>query len=215
MESREKIIEFMQEHIQFYMDYVPKHIQEKIKFGYTSSVDQIYCHLNLVNVEDTNYYQFYRTLRENFELNGKKIFEVCCGQIPILSYIIHKNENTVNYAIDQNAIFDSYKGVAVKKTEFNISDEYLNSEIIIGFRPCEATEEFIVNALKYKKDFCIYLCPCICKPINNHYKGRWSKKRWHNYLISLIEKDNNFNLKVIYDNSIGDDSPIIIAKYKK
>ena len=213
--EQKEIIKFINQNKDYYPEYLNEKIQKKISYGYTCDINQIYCHLKLKEINNTDYYEFYKVIKNNFNLNNIKILDVACGIIPILSSIIKENEKSTITAINNKMLFKNYKGIITK--EFDLTKDYdvNNYDLIIGFRPCEVTEKIIQEAMQNKKDFCLYMCPCVMKPINNHHKGRWSQKRWYNYLEKVITDDKSYDLKVIIDDKLDDDCPIFIANYKR
>ena len=50
--------------------------------------------------------------------------------------------------------------------------------------------------------------------ILNYDKKTWTYKKWHNYLINLVLKNEQYKSDILYNHGL-DDCPIIIAKYIK
>ena len=214
-EKKKRVIDFILENKEYYKEYLNPNIMKKINYGYTSDVNQIYCHLGFKKIENTDYYEFYKIIKENFGITNKRIIDVACGLIPIVSYIIKLNENCYIKAADKRIIFKNYKNIPTEEIDLTKDYNIEDYDLIIGFRPCYVTENIIIQALKNNKDFCIYMCPCILKPSDNHFKGRWSKKRWYKYLESLIVNNRNYDLKIITSKYLDDNCPVFIGKYKK
>jgi len=214
-EKNQKVVDFILENPKVYHEYLIKDRLQKIHYGYTSDVNQIYCYLGAVDVTETDYYEFYNLVKNNFDLNNKNIVEVACGYIPIIASIIKEEHTTSNVtAINRKIVVKNYKNTITEEYDLFNDYDFSSTDLIIGFRPCDVTEKIIRDAIKYKKDFCLYLCPCSLKPLNNAYKGKWTMKRWHNYIISLIKSTNEYWCQIIIDNKMMDECPIIIAKHK-
>ncbi len=54
-----EVIDFIKKHKDFYPEYFVNNRLKKCKYGYTCDVDQIYCHLNKVDITTTVFYNFY------------------------------------------------------------------------------------------------------------------------------------------------------------
>ena len=205
-----EVIDFINNHKDYYPEYFIKNRLSKCKYGYTCDVDQIYCHLNKIDIKETVYYNFYIFSKKYFNINNKRILEVGCGYIPILSSIYKENNIDVD-AINLKILFKNYKNV--NTIEYDLNNDYNLSkyDIIVGIRPCNITENIIDLCYKYKKDFIIYLCPCIHKAKNGLTFATYEK--WINYLKEKTSNFTNYNIIFTKYKKLPDKCPIIIGKY--
>ena len=213
--NNDDVIAFLKKHRNFYSEYFEQNRLEKIKYGYTCDINQIFCYLHKIPIEQTDYFLLATLIAKYFNLPNKKVLEVACGYIPILSSIIKKKYGCDIKAINNKILLHNYNGVNTE--EFDLFKPYNLSEfdLIIGFRPCDITESIILECFKYKKDFVFYLCPCIIEPLNkeNYVRNEWTYKKWTDYIFNLVNSNNNYRCKIIKNHSSEDDCPIIIAKY--
>lgn len=208
-----KVYIFLDKYKKYYPEFKDENIRKKICYGFHCDTDQILCHLGLINIKQTAYYNFYKVIKNSFQLTNKKIIEVCSGLIPIVSSIIKQNETVKSItALNSNFLFKNYKNV--KTIKANLKSKELNfsqADLIIGFRPCSPTENIMDMAIKFKKDFVLYLCPCDNIPTNSHES--LPSKEWIKYLLTKLYSLTNYEIKIIQDNNMQDNMPIIIAKY--
>lgn len=218
--NKRKIDNFLDRYAHLYPDYLKSDFKKKIYDGYTINndvINQIYCFLELVNIKKTDYYIFYKYLKEHNFLS-ENILEVGCGLIPILSRIVYDEGYNIT-ALDKNIIFDDF-GFHVIEKELSDSFSYSNYSSIIAFRPCMATETTIRNCLKNNIPFCIYLCSCSLypqEPYKEFDKKDWSNKKWIAYLMHVVDKYNEHDMivKLEYDTGLFDECPIIYGKVTK
>ncbi len=211
--------DFLKNNKNFYIDYLFNDFKDRLFMGYTKNndvINQIYCYLDLIDIKNTEYYQYYKYLQDNFNVNNKNILEVGCGIIPILANIIYEHNNKITLCESNVLINDNNLNIINDK--FNINTNIDNYDFIYGFRPCMATESIIKNCLTNHKEFSIYTCMCALQPneeYNNFSKDNWDYKKWHEYLIYIANKynDGTFNIKIDYIKEI-DECPIISA-FKK
>ena len=214
--SKNNIINFLKQHKDIYPEYFEKNRLQKIKYGYTCDINQIYCYLNEIDITKTDYFRFFKLIETYFDLNNLNIAEVGCGYIPILSSIIKQNSNCEITAINNKIIINNYNNIKTLETDLSYGFHFNNYDLIIGFRPCNITEQVIIDCFTSNKDFIIYLCPCAIEPLNINYfnKEKWTYKDWHKYLINIVKKNKNYDVNILYNHSLDDDCPIIIAKTK-
>lgn len=210
-----KLKKFKKNYISLYPDYLQEEINEKLFNGYTNNndtINQIYCYLNIVNDKINSYKEFIKIIQKHF--NKKKILEVGAGTIPILAKYLEIEKYNIDI-IDPNIIFDNITKGKIINDYFDRKTDISNYDLIIGYNPCKATEDIIINSIESKKDFCIALCGCCFLP--KSFKER-SPKIWHNYLIDLAKKlgDDNYEIEFLYFNkNFKIEYPILIGKYKK
>lgn len=208
-----EVIDFMIKHKDFYLEYLNERIIKKIQYGYTCDVDQIYCHLNLINIKNSAYYNFYQIIKKFFRLNKKKILECASGKIPILGSIIKECEDCIVDCINNEFIFDFYKGTNCIKYNLKNEFDFSDYDLIVAFRPCEVTENIVDNCIKYNKSFILYFCPCELQPNNKNIKTN-SAKEWREYIVNKCETSELYDINIIEDDKMQDRMPILIAKIK-
>lgn len=209
----DEVIEFLKLHKDVYNIYFENNRLSKCYYGYTCDINQIYCYLNLIDINETEYYTFYNLSKKYFNLNNIKILEVACGYIPILSSI-YKNNNFDIDALNNKIVIDNYNNI--KTIECDLTDKFNleKYDLIIGFRPCDTTEQILDLCYFYNKDFMIYLCPCIHNPINKEITFS-TYKEWLNYLKNKLNNFKNYNIDIFSDKDLPDDCPVIIGKSLK
>ena len=214
--ANKKVIDFIKKHKEFYPEYFEKDRLNKVKYDYTCDINQIYCYLKLKDIKKTNYYTIFSIISRYFDLNNKNILQTACGYIPILSGLLKEQYKCNITAVNNKIIIHNYKGVETLEYDLNKSFDLTNYDLIIGFRSCIITEKIIVECFEKKKDFVIYLCPCDNPPLNkkNYDENTWTYKKWHNYLINLVLKNEQYKSDILYNHGL-DDCPIIIAKCTK
>lgn len=214
--SKQVIKNFLTEYMNDYPDYVQEDFK-KIFDGYTINndiINQIYCYLSLVDIKETDYYLFFKYLKEN-DFLANNMLEVCCGAIPVLSDIIDKNNYQIT-ALDKEIVIKNYRFKIVEK-EFNELFDLNKYDTVIAFRPCMATEIIIKKCLTNQIPFCIYLCNCALfpqEPYKIFTKNNWSNEKWIQYLEYVIKKYNihSMKIKIDYNTHLFDSAPIISAK---
>ena len=210
--SNKKVINFIYKNKTFYEDYFHNNRLSKCNYGYTCDIDQIYCYLNLIDIKKTVYFDFYNVVNAYFDIDNMNLLEVTCGYIPILS-AIYKNNGINIDAINNKILIKNYRGINTIEYDLNKPYDLSKYDLIIGIRPCYITENIIDNCYKYKKDFILYLCPCV----HNSKDGKVfdNYKNWINYLKFKTSNFANYNIKFEYFDFFPDKCPVIIGKCVK
>lgn len=208
----ERIINFIRDNKDFYHEYLFNNRLSKCYFGYTCDIDQIYCYFNLVDIKKTIYYKFYNIVSKNFKVNKLHLLEIACGYIPILSSIYKERGIDID-AVNNKILINNYKGVNTIEYDLNNDFDLSKYDLIVGIRPCYVTENIIDNCYKNKKDFILYLCPCIH---NSKSKMKFDGyDDWINYLKLKTSHFKNYNVDFIILDDFPDKCPIIIGRYIK
>lgn len=197
----------------FYPEFAPERIRQKVKYGYHCDSDQVICHLNLINIETSAYYKFFKIVKSQFNLRNKNILEVACGYIPIVSSIFAERTNSKVTAINSKILFKNYKNVQTKEQDLLQNFDVSNFDLVVGFRPCYVTEKTIEMCFKFNKDFVLYLCPCDMQPIDPNEKRCENGKEWREFIIKKVRENKNYKVSVFSSKKLQDDMPIIVAKY--
>lgn len=72
--NKKKIKKFLDKYREKYSNILMDGLLDEICNGYSKSddkVNQILCHLRLVDKKNTDYYTFYQVLQENFDIDSK------------------------------------------------------------------------------------------------------------------------------------------------
>ena len=175
-----------------------------------TTINQIYCYLDIDDKELNPYIAFKDYLENNFDLN-RKILEVGSGCIPILAQYLNKYNLVL---LEKNPLKEFYQNYNLIEESFSENTDITDYDIIIGYNPCGATESIIRNAIKNNKDFCIALCGCCFLP--SEYKDR-TPENWHRYLYEIAKDlgNNKYDISLDYfDKKLCIDWPIITGKFK-
>lgn len=215
-DAKKKLLDFKEKYIHLYPDYLQEEIEEKLLLGFTNNndtINQIYSYLNVVDDNINLYKEFLRILEKHFDLNCN-ILEVGAGTIPILAKYINDNHKCNLTLIEPNIIFEDLLECNIIKEKFTNQTDISKYDLIIGYNPCQATENIIRNSIEQNKNFCIALCGCCFLPEN--YTDR-TPKTWHKYLIELASQlsQNNYEITLLYfEQKYHIEHPIIIGKRK-
>lgn len=213
--NKQKLKRFKNMYIEKYPDFLQEEIEEKIYKGYTNNndtINQIYCYLNIVSDDINSYKEFINIINNNFVFEN--ILEIGAGTIPVLAKYLEDKKVNVDI-IDPSIIFEDLINGNVKKEKFDSNTKVDKYDLLIGYNPCRATEDIIINAIRNKKDFCIALCGCCFLP--DSYIER-TPESWHKYLFELAEKEANDNYELLFiyfDNVYKIEYPILVGKRKK
>ena len=110
-------------------------------------------------------------------------------------------------------VFKPYKNIDCFEYDFLNVKDIGNYDLLIGFRPCNATENIIDMCFKFNKDFVIYLCPCDLQPYDEKIKCK-DADEWRKFIINKVKNNNNYEIIIINDHGLQDDLPLIIARRK-
>lgn len=206
-----KVINFLQKHSELYAEFLSKSIKKKITYGYHCDTDQVYSHLKLKYCKNTPYYKFAKSIKNYFNINSDtKILEISSGKIPILSSILRNYTKSVT-ALNTSFVFQEYKNINLIQAEFNCEFSLENYDLIVGYRPCEATEDIINQCFKYKRDFAIYFCPCLGGKFESEFENA---KIWRDSLIQKVMQNTNYEFAIVNIKGMFDKMPILFAKHK-
>lgn len=213
--SKRKLKKFKKDYINLYEDDLKDEINERLLLGFTNNndvINQIYCYLEIIPDNINPYKEFINIIKKYFN-NRNSILEVGAGYIPIVAkYLENQCDMTI---MDPKILFQNYAKANIKKESFTLNTNLNKYDLIIGYNPCEATQNIIINAIKHKKNFIIATCGCCYLPLN--YKER-TKENWHRYLIKkacLLGEDDYDIIIDYFDEQFHINNPIIVGKLKK
>ena len=199
------------------VDYIRKYWKEGLKSKFPMDIlRQIYTELGFFRDDENIYLGFIDILENNFDID-RDIIEVGCGRFPALAKIIalkqHKGTITV-YDPRLATVESKIPNMKLKRENFTKSTPVRSDQLVIGFMPCEATEQTIVTAGKNKADFLIALCEG--GPHGDEFDYFESEDEWITsmiYTARLMATKNDLGTIEITDlKQYGDPYPVIYNK---
>jgi hypothetical protein len=166
------------------------------------------------------YLQTMNEIETEFGLD-RNIIEVGCGMYPSLARLIAKKQKEIGKgtitAYDPELVTKTLEGVKLVKANFTLETPIPKDALIIGRKPCQATETTILAAEKNETE--LFLKLCNCNHIPDELKSQYSqpgKKNWLTYLNKVIE-DNikpGFRIEksITNDALVGEQEHIIKIK---
>ena len=166
------------------------------------------------------YFQTMQEIEQEFGLD-RDIIEVGCGMFPSLARIIAKRQQEIGKgtitAFDPELVTKIVDGVNLVRERFTLTTPIPKNALIIGRKPCEATEVMIKAASQNDAELFLKLCDCnhIPDKLQTNYQNSF-RKNWFQYIDDLasatlqpgfeIEKSESI------DNLVGDKDLIIKIK---
>jgi len=171
------------------------------------------------NPEQSSYEYFINLIDKEFGLE-KNIVEVAGGVVPTLGHKISlkQQKGTITiYDPRMSNYYDETERFILKKERFRRSTNLEDTDLLIGFMPCEATQEIIENATDNSIDFIIALCEG--GPHGDEFDYFDSTEEWLHAMLYLakrgIEDQNMGELKVLSFKKYTSQYPIIYNKRKQ
>lgn len=162
---------------------------------------QIYDELNLIQDDNNIYLGFLKMLEEEFPIENRQIIEVGAGRIPTLGKRISLKQKNGTITVYDPLININEKETSkfhIKREKFDRTTPLNNTNLIIGFMPCEGADIIVERATKEKIDFMIALCEG--GPHGDIYDYFESDEEWRNslmiYASNKLEEYSNSTLKV-------------------
>lgn len=168
-EYKRRIDEFLEVHKSAYTELEREFIRKNAAWTlhndngfYVSSIlRQVLAETNLLEDRKNMYKGFINVLEENFDID-RNIVEVAGGIIPSLAKIIALKQKSGTITVYDPRVIVPDKcpdNLIVKRQSFNSKTQIpANTQMIIGFMPCDATMDIIETACKNNIDFAISLC---------------------------------------------------------
>lgn len=167
-------------------------------------VYQIYSYLGIV--PNTPYDDYIELMKKYFPIESMNIVEVACGLFPALAYKIDgiQTKGTIT-VYDPNLVVTKLARIQTIPRIFSRFEDVSSFNLIIGTKPCGATETIITRALVTKKELFLALCEDV------HYKyhqasliSQISYEKWLDYLYEIIWHyldTNEFDFNIDYFSS--------------
>ena len=188
---------------------------------------QFYSEFDLLDDNKNIYLYLLKKIKENFNIEKKRILEVGGGPTPQLGKLLAKEASEVivmdtNLSIKNNKL----KNLYLNQQYFLPFTDISKYDLIISYMACGAAESIICNCANNNKDFFIGLCPCGRNVMNEVMNNNLNNKQYINRIINLANKKVNENEMGILKVEEPDDKslnsfPIIynkktkIMKYKR
>ena len=150
---------------------------------------QMFSAINALDNKDP-YLQTMQEIENEFGLD-KDIIEVGCGMYPSLSKLIAKRQQEIGKgtitAYDPDLVTKTIDGVVLIKENFTLSTPIPPNALIIGRKPCKATETMIKAAAQNHSELFIKLCECDHIPsfLKKNYTDTF-RRNWFNYIDEII-----------------------------
>ena len=170
-------------------------------------------------LEKSGYEAFINLIEDVHGIN-KRITEVGGGVVPTLGHKISLRQNTGSITIYDPRLTNYHEEndkFVLKKEKFYRDTNVKNTDLLIGFMPCEATQSIIEAATDHNIDFMIALCEG--GPHGDEFDYFESEDEWMNAMLYLAERgieDNNMGeLKVLSFKEYNSPYPLIYNKRNK
>lgn len=150
---------------------VPSYIQDYYKMAYyeprvgESIFQQIFSGIEAMEDKYNPFRQMVLRLEEEYGLD-RDYLEVGCGFFPALAYELAKRKRELGIekgkitAYDAKLVTTTLNGVTLVKDKFYASTIVPADTVLIGRRPCEATEAIVKNGAHNNLEIYIQLCSC-------------------------------------------------------
>ena len=217
----DKIIDYYDEYEQGYLNNLElkdiRRYKDNIPDVYRQILEEIGYYDDCI--EKSGYNAFIEVLDNEFGLE-RNITEVGGGVIPTLAHKISLKQNTGTITIYDPRLSNYYKeseSFILKKEKFRRNTDVNESDILIGFMPCEATQAILENAIDNNIDFMIALCEG--GPHGDEYDYFEDTDEWLGAMLYLAERgleDKDMGeLQVVSFKDYNSPYPLIYNKRKQ
>ena len=180
---------------------------------------QMFSAIGALNKEENPYYQMMKKIEEEYGLD-RNIIEVSCGMFPALSYEIAKRQKELGKGTitgyDPELVTKTLTGTTLVDKKFTLSTPLPENSLIIGRKPCEATETIIRTANIKNIEFYIQVCSCNHTPIEYRltHLPKPNQLLWHTYIEELAQDTLPKNFKIEKESTLLDSKDMIIKSKK-
>lgn len=152
---------------------------------------QIFSAIGALPKEVDPYYQIMKNIEQEYGLE-RDIIEVGCGMFPALCLKIAERQKEIGKGTitgyDPELVTTSLDGVVLKKEKFTLATPLPKNALIIGQKPCEATETIIRKSSIKNLEFYIQLCECKHNvPTEYKLSHLGNKNLWDSYINEITE----------------------------
>ena len=152
---------------------------------------QIFSAIDALPEDKNPYFQMANKIEEEYGLD-KDIVEVGGGRFPALALEIQKRQAKLHKGsitvYDPSLAVLQLEGIHLVKQPFSHATPLLKTDLVVGQKPCYATESIIRVANKNSVPFYIEMCSCDHTPRTEIYPMIPFKNKWEWY-IEKITKD--------------------------
>lgn len=182
---------------------------------------QIFSAIEAFEQDINPYFQLASLIEKEYGLDYN-ITEVGGGIFPALALEIAKKQKKLGKGsitvYDPNLVPKMLEGINLVKKDFSSMTLLPSNSLVIGRKPCAATEKMIITANQNESEFLIQLCACDHTPrkykIDHQLEPGY--KTWLEYLINLAEDTlpSNFTVEqsTIIDPLLKTEETIIKTK---
>lgn len=161
-------------------------------FGIGETVfSQIFSAIDALPKEKNPYFQMANRIEEEYGLD-KNIVEVGGGRFPALAYEIQKRQAKLHKGsitvYDPALAVLELEGIQLVKKPFSSATPLLKTDLVVGQKPCKATESIIRVANKNSIPFYIELCSCDHTPGTQIYPMIPFENKWQWY-VEKVTRD--------------------------
>lgn len=182
-------------------------------------VREVYDELGLLDNNDNIYLGFIDLLSDKFNYKERNITEIGGGIFPRLAKRISTKQTTGKITVYDprlNSLENENNSFKLVREKFYGHSNIQDTDLLLGFMPCEATYNIIVAAARNKVDFMIALCEG--GPHGDIYDYFESDNDWLGTMIYMAERaieDNNLGtLEKTYLKEYHNPYPVIYNKRK-
>ena len=170
-------------------------------------------------IEKSGYNAFINILDNEFGLE-RNITEVAGGVIPTLGHKISLKQNKGIITIYDPRLSNYYEesdSFILKREEFFRDTDVKESDLLIGFMPCEATQAILENAIDNNIDFMIAMCEG--GPHGDEFDWFENEEEWLGAMLYLarrgLEDKDMGELQVVSFEDYNSPYPLIYNKRKQ
>lgn len=221
----DKVIRFIIDNEEIFDEYEKKYILEYASRGHKKGkmipdlIREVYDNLDLLESEDNMYLAFIDLLDDKFQYKERSITEVGGGIIPSLAKRISSKQTTGKITVYDPRLSrreHSNDNFTLVREKFYSDTPVGDTDLLIGFMPCEATYNIIDSATRNNIDFMIALCEG--GPHGDIFDFFENDQDWLNTILYLAERgveDSNMGtLEKIYLKDYHNPYPVIYNKRK-
>ncbi len=151
---------------------------------------QIFSAIDALPEDKNPYFQMANRIEEEYGLD-KDIVEVGGGRFPALAHEIQKRQAKLHKGsitvYDPALAVLNLEGIQLIKKPFSNATPLLKTDLVVGQKPCQATESIIRVANENSIPFYIELCSCDHTPRNQIYPMIPFENKWQWYVKKLTK----------------------------
>lgn len=152
-----------------------------------SMFQQIFVGIDALPNEANPFYQMMKRIEEEYGLD-RDIIDVASGSFPALAYEIAKRKKELGIekgsitAFDPRLVTTKLDGIKLIKDKFTLATPVSKETLLVGRKPCDATEIIVRKSSIQNLEFYIQMCHC-----NNHVPTEYKLRHKSPKGISIME----------------------------